>query len=368
MRFFRSSVGRKISAGFLAVVLLVAVAGWFSIFMFGKVSEVSGELRDDIIPGAIAMAGMESAAERISHSTQDVLAQRGPTFKEQLLEATQWLEQEGVDHLAHETHVGLEETAAAEGLLAKIRKLNSVALALAETGGQPGSGESVHEKAHGELHEALATLLAQLQVHKATHMAELTEATGQVSQAQATATYVMVLSVLVVLVVSVGVSLFTARSIAGPVSDLKSAVAEVGGGNLDIRIEARTEDEIGELAASVNDMVGSLRESTKASRAQDWLKSGVARVNEVMRGEEDSASLAAKVVSEISTYLDASVGALYLLREEEGEQVLALLGSYAYSKRKNLSSKFRIGEALVGQAALEKKQILLKRLQRLRIR
>src|SRR5437763_2505896 len=41
------------------------------------------------------------------------------------------------------------------------------------------------------------------------------------------------------------------------------------------------------------------------------------------------------------------------------EPMLKLLASYAYKDRKNIDNKFRLGEGLVGQCALEKEKILL---------
>src|SRR5258708_39277842 len=41
------------------------------------------------------------------------------------------------------------------------------------------------------------------------------------------------------------------------------------------------------------------------------------------------------------------------------EPALKLLASYAYKERKNLDNKFKLGEGLVGQCALEKEKILL---------
>ena len=53
------------------------------------------------------------------------------------------------------------------------------------------------------------------------------------------------------------------------------------------------------------------------------------------------------------------MGALYVAQDGNGS-ALSLMGSYAYTKRKNLSNVFKPGEGLVGQAALEKQPILLK--------
>jgi hypothetical protein len=41
------------------------------------------------------------------------------------------------------------------------------------------------------------------------------------------------------------------------------------------------------------------------------------------------------------------------------EPALKLLASYAYKERKNIDNKFKLGEGLVGQCALEKEKILL---------
>src|SRR5678810_151277 len=43
----------------------------------------------------------------------------------------------------------------------------------------------------------------------------------------------------------------------------------------------------------------------------------------------------------------------------ENEPYLKLLASYAFRSRKNVSNRFKLGEGLVGQAALEKERILL---------
>ena len=41
------------------------------------------------------------------------------------------------------------------------------------------------------------------------------------------------------------------------------------------------------------------------------------------------------------------------------EPLLKLLASYAYKERKNIDKRFKLGEGLVGQCALEKEKILL---------
>ncbi|MCH2098206.1 MAG: ATP-binding protein, partial [Pseudomonadales bacterium] len=88
------------------------------------------------------------------------------------------------------------------------------------------------------------------------------------------------------------------------------------------------------------------------------LQGAIARINDVVLGQEDVQQLAQRVIEAIAELLDARVGAFYTA-EGAGEPRLTLMGTYAYTKRKNLSSSFAFGESLVGQAALERQQILI---------
>ncbi len=113
-----------------------------------------------------------------------------------------------------------------------------------------------------------------------------------------------------------------------------------------------------ELGIALRAMNTALRTAHEEGTTRDWLRTGLARLNEAMRGDPEILSLASKVISEIAGYLDAQLGALYVARDGASPK-LALMGSYAYTRRKNLSHEFGLGEGLVGQAALEKKQILV---------
>jgi len=171
----------------------------------------------------------------------------------------------------------------------------------------------------------------------------------------------VVLALLSALAVVLGgvMSSVTARNVTGAVGRVVTATESIALGNLETVIDTRSRDEIGVLAVAVSRMQDALLAARIAARDQDWLKTGVARVNAVVLGQGDVEVLATAVVTEVATYLDAKVGALYVMGERDGAAELTLLGTYAYTFRKNLSTRFRLGEGLVGQAAREKKQILL---------
>jgi signal transduction histidine kinase/CheY-like chemotaxis protein len=90
------------------------------------------------------------------------------------------------------------------------------------------------------------------------------------------------------------------------------------------------------------------------------MQQGAARLNDVMMGKNDVESLASKMLSEIAEWLDAKMGAFYIAETDSDGTILKLMGTFAFTQRKNLSSRYRPGEGLVGQAFLEKKQILIR--------
>ena len=157
----------------------------------------------------------------------------------------------------------------------------------------------------------------------------------------------------------VGQLLESMHSLAATLRDAARQANAVASGDYSADVEPRSDED--ELGVSLRTMTGALRDFTTRTTAQDWLKTGIARLNNAMRGDLDVAELARLAISEVATYLDAKVGALYLVGEDsDGPSELALAGSYAYTRRKDLSNRFKLGEGLVGQAALEKKPILLR--------
>ena len=175
-------------------------------------------------------------------------------------------------------------------------------------------------------------------------------------------TWLVILGTALAIVFGVAIMLWTIRAILRQVGGEPAAIAgiadQISQGNLEVDLGGDPSSGTG-IRASIGQMLLSLRENRARTRRQDWLKTGIARLNEVMSGDPEIDTLAAKVISAVATYLDAQVGAFYLA-QNGGRPTFSLRGSYAYTKRKNLANAFALGEGLVGQAALEKQQILLK--------
>ena len=145
------------------------------------------------------------------------------------------------------------------------------------------------------------------------------------------------------------------------VRDYPLTIRHASGRNTGVLLNANVyRDEAGKVQGVLvvaHDVTESRRLKAELVRL-DWLKTGLVRLNDVMTGDPDLTTLASQAISELTTYVGAHVGVVYVAQEDAGDSLL-LAGSYACTKGETRSSMFKIGEGLVGQAALEKKPILV---------
>jgi CheY-like chemotaxis protein/putative methionine-R-sulfoxide reductase with GAF domain len=106
-------------------------------------------------------------------------------------------------------------------------------------------------------------------------------------------------------------------------------------------------------------MIFNLRDTTEKNTAQDWLKTNLAKFTRLLQGQRDLITVSRMILSELAPLVSMQHGVFYVNDSQNGEPELKLLASYAYTERKTLSNRFKSGEGLVGQAALEKQSILL---------
>lgn len=150
-------------------------------------------------------------------------------------------------------------------------------------------------------------------------------------------------------------SLVLARSFTKPLSEVAGVSTAFALGDVDARISVTSRDEIGELAQTINEMMTKIRASRAEVEYQNQLKTGLAELNNKIRGEQDFITLAQNTIGFLAGYLAFPIAALYFLEADK----FKLIATYAYSSRKNLSNEYSFGEGIVGQCALERKPILL---------
>ena len=143
------------------------------------------------------------------------------------------------------------------------------------------------------------------------------------------------------------------------IADVSTAVTE---GDLTRQVTVDAKGEVDALKQNVNQMIANLRQTTERNAEQDWLNSNLARFSGMMQGQRDLQTVSRLIMSELTPLVGAGYGAFFLAEEvDDDEPELQLIASYGYKTRKKVSNRFKLGESLVGQAALERQSILITR-------
>ncbi len=205
------------------------------------------------------------------------------------------------------------------------------------------------------------------------------------------------------------VILIIAISITRPLVKVKSILSELAKGNIkkDNKLDVNTGDEIEDISNSMNtlidglsktvsfaneigkghlavnyetlsnsDMLGQslleMRKSLQLAKEQEelrrkedekinWATSGMAKFAEILRQNNDNMTeFSYQLISNLVKYIDANVGAMFLINDEKKSDIhFELVSSYAYERRKFIEKRVEIGEGLIGRCAQERETIYL---------
>jgi signal transduction histidine kinase/HAMP domain-containing protein/CheY-like chemotaxis protein len=127
-------------------------------------------------------------------------------------------------------------------------------------------------------------------------------------------------------------------------------------GDLTQSVAVEAQGEVAELKDNINQMIVTLRETTKANAEQGWLDSNLARIGGLLQGQRDLGEVCRMIMTEVTPLVDAQLGAFFLVDHEEAVMRLRLAAAYGYVAR-NHEVTFGPGEGLVGQAAVSRRTI-----------
>jgi HAMP domain-containing protein/signal transduction histidine kinase/CheY-like chemotaxis protein len=152
-----------------------------------------------------------------------------------------------------------------------------------------------------------------------------------------------------------------ASSLTTQVRAIAEVATAVTQGDLSRPITVEAQGEVAELKDNINQMISNLAETTQVNEEQDWLKTNLARISGLMQGQRDLKTLSRLLMNELTPTVSAQHGAFFLNETDDGAagDALHLIASYGYKARKNVPNVFKVGEAIVGQAALERTRILI---------
>jgi HAMP domain-containing protein/signal transduction histidine kinase/CheY-like chemotaxis protein len=140
------------------------------------------------------------------------------------------------------------------------------------------------------------------------------------------------------------------------IADVATAVTK---GDLTRSIAVEASGEMAALKDNINEMIRNLKDQTLKNAEQDWLKTNLARFSRMLQGERDLTTVSNLIMSELAPLVNAQYGVFYVTTREGDDTVLELAASYGAESKEQLKPKFALREGLVGQAAADKRPILL---------
>ncbi|PWW35182.1 MULTISPECIES: response regulator [Paenibacillus] len=171
------------------------------------------------------------------------------------------------------------------------------------------------------------------------------------------------------LLLALGVIMWVLPSITRGLNTVSMMITSFGKGRYRTirRIQVKSTDEIGQIASVFKDVSNDLEEKLEVEKAylqaqqdQNWMSSNIARVPELLRGIGSIRQISQMFISEFTPVLGAQLGVVYLIDEEKHPDELRRYGAYAFEENKDVGKEvYRIGEGLIGQAALDMAPIIL---------
>src|SRR6202795_2933978 len=135
------------------------------------------------------------------------------------------------------------------------------------------------------------------------------------------------------------------------IADVATAVTK---GDLTRSIQVDAQGEVAFVKDNINEMIRNLKDTTLRNDEQDWLKTNLAKFTRMLQGQRDLLTVGKLILSELAPLVSAQQGAFYMMDKSNGESELRVLASYAAQEGNGAKNRFKMGESLVGQAALEK--------------
>jgi PAS domain S-box-containing protein len=142
-------------------------------------------------------------------------------------------------------------------------------------------------------------------------------------------------------------------------------IQEVAKKNYDVRWEGMNEANREVNRDNIAGELIQMRELMKKVKEEDdirmWMTEGLSKFGTIIqKNQHDMQSLADAFISAVVKYLDAKIGGLFIIEDEEEEPYLELKACYAYERKKFITQKVGIGEGLVGQTFLERQTVHLR--------
>src|SRR5512133_18400 len=141
---------------------------------------------------------------------------------------------------------------------------------------------------------------------------------------------------------------------------------DIGKGNFNSHFEPLSNDDV--LGHSLLDMRNELKKAAEEENRRkeedehrNWAAQGVAKFSDILRkSTDDLGELSYNIISNLVKYTNSNQGGLYIVNDNDKNDIfIEMKASYAYDRRKFITKRIEIGEGLVGRCYQDKEKIYL---------
>ncbi len=144
--------------------------------------------------------------------------------------------------------------------------------------------------------------------------------------------------------------------------NLKTEFANnIGKGNLEYEFNLLSdEDKLGQALVNMRNSLRQAQDDESERKIQDekrrWTNEGLAKFADILRQNNDNLdTLSNEIIKNLVYYLEANQGGLFILDDEDKNNIfLDLVSAFAFDRKKYLEKRIAYGDGIVGSVAIEK--------------
>lgn len=156
------------------------------------------------------------------------------------------------------------------------------------------------------------------------------------------------------------------NKVASGLNETAEFAEEIGKGNLSSDYKPKSDrDVLGNALIEMRRSLQKAREEEEKRKTEDekqrWITNGLAKFGEILRQDNDNLEkLSFNIISSLVDYLGANQGAIFVLNDQdENDQYFELQAAIAYDRRRYMQKQIKPGEDLVGRCAHERATIYM---------
>ncbi|SET36796.1 hypothetical protein SAMN05660297_02173 [Natronincola peptidivorans] len=349
------SIKNRLIAIFLVWIIFFVGFGMFAVSEIRKLKEVTTEIYEQGLKLNDIQADIHVNMIKIQRTIRDIILTDTPLEFQQRIEEMNALERnvneniEGIRALA-KTEEELHLKTQVRDVFEEWKEGRNEIVELVAAN-QPREAMLLTMNQHNYYIRQIETSLDALSVYQTDKASELIQQTNQMERSHV----ITFITLMIFLSIIAMMTFFLVMgSILNPIISLKKTMYNSTNEGDMMEFDIEGENEIADMARHYNLLIKRLKE-------QFWLKDGHNQLNEELHGNLSLQEFTQKVINYLARKMDAGKGVFYLYNHKE--ETLHLSAAYAFTEGENLFNCYSLGQGIVGQAALEKRPILLKNIQ-----